>query len=211
LALIASSLIARARVPLAHTLLIALLGLLALRSARNIPLFALVAVPALSAQLAAWIPLRASGKPTPRLMQWLNIFLLLALALVALIRIGSVLVNQSNSERQKFPAAAVEWIQQNRPAPNLYNSYGWGGYLIWKLYPGYKVYIDGRADVHGDAFIEDFLNIYRGAPGWQTGLAGRDVRLVLVEPDAPLAANLSSDPLWRRVFSDAQSIIFQKK
>lgn len=211
LALIATSLLARARVPLAHTLLIVLLGLLALRSARNIPLFALVAIPALSAQLAAWIPLRASAKPTPRLLQLVNSFLLGALALVALLRIGTVLLNQSSLERQKFPTAAVEWIQQNRPAPNLYNSYGWGGYLIWKLYPDYKVYIDGRADVHGDAFIEDFLNIYRGAPGWQTGLAARDVRLVLVEPDAPLVANLSSDPLWTRVFSDAQSVIYQKK
>ncbi len=209
--LIATTLIARARVPLAHIILLFLLGVLALRSARNIPLFVLVAIPVLSTQLAAWIPLRASNKATPRPMQIINAAIVVVLAVFVFLRVASVLANQTNAEREKFPAAAVEWIQKNRPAPNIYNSYGWGGYLIWKLYPDYLVYIDGRADVHGDAFIEDFLNIYRASQGWQTELAARDVRLVLIEPNAPLANALANDSLWTRVFSDSQSIIFQKK
>lgn len=211
LALLATSLVARARVPLAHAILLFLLGLLAFRSVRNIPLFVLVAIPVLSAQLAAWIPLRASNAKTPRPMQIINGALVAILAFVVVLRVGSVLINQSNVEQQKFPAAAVAWIQQNRPTPNMYNSYGWGGYLIWKLYPDYKVYIDGRADVHGDAFIENFLDIYRAAPGWQTQLASRNVNFVLIEPDAPLTQALAADPLWTNVFSDSQSVIYQKK
>ena len=209
--LIATTLIARARVPLAHTLLLFALGFLALRSARNIPLFVLVAIPVLSTQLAAWIPLRASNKATPRPMQIINAAIVVILAVIAVARVASVLVNQSNVEREKFPAAAVEWIQQNRPAPNIYNSYGWGGYLIWKLYPEYQVYIDGRADVYGDAFIENFLEIYRAQQGWQTELAARDVRLVLIELDAPLANALANDLLWTRVFSDSESVIYLRK
>lgn len=211
LSLIAISLIARARVPLAHILLLFLLGLLALRSARNIPLFALVAIPVLAAQLAAWIPLRASTRPTPRVMQYLNVGLLAVIAFVALLRVGSVLVNQSRVEQARYPAGAVKWIQQNRPAPNLYNSYDWGGYLIWKLYPEYLVYIDGRADVHGDAFIEDFLNVYRASFGWQDELARRNVQFVLIEPAAPLAKALAADPQWAQVFADSLSVIYQKK
>ncbi len=209
--LLATSLLARARVPLAHILLLCALGFLALRSARNIPLFVLVALPVLSAQLAAWIPLRASTQATPRPMQIINAAIVVILAVLVLVRVGSVLVNQPNVEREKFPAAAVEWIQQHRPAPNMYNSYGWGGYLIWNLYPHYQVYIDGRADVHGDAFIENFLDIYRAQQGWQTELAARDVQLVLIEPDAPLAHALANDSQWTRVFADSQSVIFQKK
>ncbi|MDL1896111.1 hypothetical protein FBQ82_07550 [Anaerolineae bacterium CFX7] len=209
--LLATTLIARARVPLAHILLLFALGLLALRSARNIPLFVLVALPVLSAQLAAWLSLRASNKPTPRPMQIINAVIVVVLALAVLARAGSVLANQANVERAKFPAAAVAWIQQNRPAPNLYNSYGWGGYLIWKLYPQYQVYIDGRADVHGDAFIEDFLDIYRAAAGWENKLAEKNVRLVLIEPDAPLATALANDSAWTRVFSDSQSVVYQKE
>ena len=210
-ATLATSLIARARVPLAHILLVFVFGLAGLRSARNVPLFALVAIPVLSAQLAAWIPLRASNAPTPRAMKIINGVIVAVIALVVLLRVGSVLLNQANVERAKFPAAAVEWIQNNRPAPNLYNSYGWGGYLIWKLYPAYLPYIDGRADVHGDAFIENFLDIYRASPNWQDQLAQKNVRLVLIEPDAPLANALAKDAQWTRVFADAQSVIYQKK
>lgn len=210
-ALVFTTLLARARVPLAHVLLVCLFALAGLRSVRNIPLFAVIAIPILSAQLAAWIPLRASKRPTPRSMRIINTMIVAFIALAALVRVGGVLANQANVERAKYPAAAVEWIQKNRPAPNLYNSYGWGGYLIWKLYPDYLVYIDGRADVHGDVFIEDFLNIYRASPGWEDKLTEKNVRLVLIEPDAPLAKALAADSSWVQVFSDSQSVIYQKK
>ena len=36
------------------------------------------------------------------------------------------------------------------------NHYNWGGYFIWKLYPQYRVFMDGRADVYGDALMTDF-------------------------------------------------------
>jgi hypothetical protein len=208
---LATSLIARARVPLAHILLLFVFGLAGLRSTRNIPLFALAAIPVLSAQLAAWIPLRASIRPTPRPMQILNAAIVALLVVVALWRVGSVLLNQSDIERAKFPAAAVEWIQKNRPAPNLYNSYGWGGYLIWRLYPDYLPYIDGRADVHGDVFIENFLEVYRASPGWENELAQTNVQFILIEPDAPLAAALATNTQWARVFADSQSVLYQRK
>lgn len=210
-AALGTALVARARVPPAHIILIFLFGLAGLRSARNVPLFALAAIPVLSAQLAAWIPLRANPNPAPRGMLIINAVIVAVVALAALFRVSSVLLNQPNVEREKFPAAAVEWIQQNRPAPNLYNSYGWGGYLIWKLYPDYLPYIDGRADVHGDVFIEKFLDVYRASPGWQEELAQKNVNLVLIEPEAPLAKVLEADSAWTQVFHDSQSVVYQKK
>ncbi|OQY96647.1 MAG: hypothetical protein B6D41_04895, partial [Chloroflexi bacterium UTCFX4] len=99
--LLATTLLARARVPLAHILLLCALGLLALRSARNIPLFVLVAIPVLSAQLAAWIPLRASNTPTPRPLRIINRVIVAAFALGALLRVGGVLSNQAAIEREK--------------------------------------------------------------------------------------------------------------
>ncbi|HZQ04940.1 MAG TPA: hypothetical protein VFD70_00045 [Anaerolineae bacterium] len=211
LATLATALIARAPVSLADILLLFVFGLAALRSARNVPLFAIVAVPVLAAQLAALIPLRATSNVVAVRMRWVNVVVLVGVVAVAMARIGSVLGNQAVVERQKFPEAAVDWIEANRPAPNLYNSYDWGGYLIWRLYPDYKVYIDGRADVHGDAFIEQFLNIYRGEPGWEDELGKRDVRVVLIEPSAPLAGVLGRSANWVQAFADAQSVVYEKK
>ena len=44
-----------------------------------------------------------------------------------------------------YPLAAVNFLQQqlgDKPT-NIFNEFGWGGYLIWRL-PQAKVYFDGR-------------------------------------------------------------------
>lgn len=208
---LAAALIARARVSLAEALLLFVLGLAALRSARNVPLFALVAVPVLAAQVAALLPLLASKASAPRALRAVNLIVLGLVVVVAAVRIAAVLGNQTNVERGRFPAAAVEWMQAHHPPANLYNSYGWGGYVIAKLYPELPAYIDGRADVHGDAFIERFLEIYRAEPGWREKLAQDGVRTVLLEPDAPLARALGEEADWTPVFADAESVVFVQK
>jgi hypothetical protein len=52
-------------------------------------------------------------------------------------------------ERQLFPVDAVEWIRANQPPGKLFNSYNYGGYLIWHL-RDYPVFVDGRTDLFGD-------------------------------------------------------------
>ncbi len=128
-----------------------------------------------------------------------------------MVRLGTVVANQSATEQSKFPAAAVQFLQSHNLPDALYNSYGWGGYLIWKLYPAQRVYIDGRADVYGDKFIEEFLTAYRGGTDWRAPLDRYHVQLVLVEPDAPLAARLGQDEAWNRIYADSQAVLFQRK
>ena len=64
-------------------------------------------------------------------------------------------------ENELFPKYGVAFIKANELKGNISHPYGWGGYLIWKLYPAnpkeYRVFIDGRATV---AYNED---IYRKA------------------------------------------------
>lgn len=61
-----------------------------------------------------------------------------------------------------LPTLAVKWMQDHRPPPNLYNSYGAGGYLLYHLYPETKVYIDGRLDVYSPEVWEDSNRVELG-------------------------------------------------
>jgi hypothetical protein len=70
------------------------------------------------------------------------------------------------------------------------------------------VYIDGRADIYGDAFILDYLSIYNAEPGWEGKLNGQDIKTVLVESNAPLADALRQSSDWHVTFSDKLSTIF---
>lgn len=217
IALIAGALWARARISATAVFLAMIFGYASLRSARNIPIFVLVAVPILTTQLAeglrahGWLSNQVSMAPTRQGIGMLNGAFLLVLLGVISLRIYTVAANQAKIEQTRFPTQAASLIQSQNLAPNLYNSYAWGGYLIWRLYPQYRVFIDGRADVYGDAFIEDFLRIYRAEPGWDEQLYARDVRLVLIEPDSPLAHALANNSIWKQLYTDDHTALFQRK
>lgn len=47
-----------------------------------------------------------------------------------------------------FPEKIVDFTTLNNLQGNMLNSYGFGGYLIWTLYPERKIFIDGRNEVY---------------------------------------------------------------
>jgi hypothetical protein len=187
-----------------------------LRSARNVPFFALVAIPVLAGQFWSWLSAhdhmgKASSKSdaenkTRALV--LNLLLIVVPLILCVFVVRRTLARQPQVEAENFPVAAVDFVKsQNVPQP-IYNEYHWGGYLIWKLYPQYKVYMDGRADVYGDALIEEFFTVHEGRRSWRKPLDSYGIRTVLVEPDTPIATLLREDSAWQNVFEDKQAVIF---
>ena len=206
------------RVKLTQTILLAGFGYAALRSARNIPIFAIIAAPILAEQLWYLIESRgwANALATTRarvtrgmaIVNWLLLALIVA---AGAARVATVVTNQRTVERAKYPAAAVDFLQAQKYSGALYNAYSWGGYLIWRLYPETRVFIDGRADVYGDAFIENvYLKAYRGGTDWRAPLDQYGVRVVLVELNAPLAVQLNREAEWQKVYADEQAVIFTR-
>lgn len=132
-------------------------------------------------------------------MNWL----LVLLTLVALILIYP--------ERQKvmaaslntiIPVKATDFIQREGIEGRMFNTYHYGGYLIHRLYPQQRVFIDGRADMYGDAFIKDALAIYQGGSEWKRLLDRHDIEYVMCESEAPLRQLLLQGDTFRLVFDD---------
>jgi len=192
-------------------------GLAALRSARHIPIFALVAAPILAEQVWAvmsargWdIRLFAPEGSTPRSAVVFALLLLLAPAALDVALVKHFVSNQPAYEAMNYPRAAVNFIAEKQLPGPLYNRYGWGGYLIRRLHGEYPVYIDGRADVYGDSFMYEAFNTHDGGNGWQGSLDRYSIRTVLIEPDVPLASLLRSDEQWQKVYEDHQAVIFTR-
>ena len=55
----------------------------------------------------------------------------------------------------------------------MFNPYVWGGYLIWSLYPDYKVFIDGRGLIPEVFFQEVRVLEASPIPVRGTSLSGR--------------------------------------
>jgi hypothetical protein len=194
-----------------------------LRSSRNVPFFALVAIPLLAEHSWHWVINQPWGewftKPERRetgsalsFKIVLNILLLLVTPLAVIVtRVGNSVASQQATEASLYPAAGANFIAREKPPQPIFNEYVWGGYLIWRLYPEYRVNMDGRADVYGDALVEEFLAVHDGEPKWREALDRQGIRTVLVKPDVPLASLLREDSAWQRAFEDNASVIFVRK
>ena len=139
LALICAGMIGKHFLSATKIILTIVFAMAALHSARFIPLFAIVAIPILAEQLGASIRIDSDTQILNKNIRLLVTAVLFLLILVTGFRFKQVIEGQSNAESQIFPRAAVDWIIDNKPEGNLFNSYGWGGYLIWRLYPDLPV------------------------------------------------------------------------
>jgi hypothetical protein len=197
--------------------LLVITGFGALRSARHIPIFALIAAPILARSVWALMVERGWEKrimspelPATAGAMAFSLIFLLAPTSHGVLRVKHFVANQPAYEAKNYPAAAVNYLSKNRLPGPIYNRYGWGGYLIRRLYPDYRVYIDGRADVYGDAFMVETMKTFDGHKQWREPLDRLAVRTVLISPDAPLSSLLSEDNHWQKVYEDKQAVIFTK-
>jgi len=188
----------------------------ALHSARHTAIFVLVAAPLLSRLIYAWLsqsrgsalPAKMASFPILRLC---NGFILAAFLAFTLVRLRQVVAGQADAEARTFPSASVSFISKNQLPGPLLNHYNWGGYLIWKLYPGYRVYIDGRSDLYGDAFMDQSGATYNiSNESWREPLEKWQIRSVILPPNAPLVAALRCHSGWTEVYGDPQAVIFER-
>ncbi len=211
LALIGFGLIGKKSISPTNILLTLIFGYAALISARHVPLFIIVTIPVLAELAGSVLVINPAVKAQGKLMRIVAPTILLCTILAIGGRFIQVVNNQAATEADTFPAAAVNWIADNSPQGNIFNSYGWGGYLIWKLLPEYRTYIDGRADVYGDQFLYSFMNTYRAMPGWEETLDAENIGIVLVEPRSPLANSLLNSSAWHIAFQDRISVVYTRQ
>src|SRR5271165_117273 len=198
-------------------LLLSVTTFAALRSVRHIAIYALIASPILSAMVLAWLQAhwrRPDTKPSPMTAgkTVFNAILLAGFLVFVIVRIHYVSEHQAQAEAKEFPAGAVSFLVSHRPPAPMLNHYNWGGYFIWKLYPEYRVYIDGRADLYGDAFMDELATTYylRG-DSWRSPFEQWGIRTVILPPDAPVVTALQALPDWKTIYSDSQAVILTKK
>ena len=76
--------------------------------------------------------------------------------------------------------------------------------------PNYPVFIDGRTDLYGSAFLDQWRNALAGI-GWQDLFDQWHIQLVVIERDSALAAVLRREPTWQESYSDTMASVFQQR
>jgi hypothetical protein len=205
--------VARRKVRIADWLLYAAFAAAALAAFRNVMLFALFA-PIL---IAAYFPVRRSW---PQFTGYAALALLAA-SLGAGIARGRVF--QLRVAGWSLPSGAANFIESRNIAGPIFNTYEQGGYLIWRLWPRRRVFIDGRA--LNEAVYQDYRRIL-----YNIGDDGGEMRGPRMEALAryhigaivingffhttgriyPLAVALMNSPEgeWKLVYHDPAAMVF---
>jgi hypothetical protein len=218
LALLASFALSR-RIPGPTELLLMLgFGYASLRSARLVPFFVLTTTPVLADQLlhiwrqTEWSQIWRARRHRPNAVSIVVNWALLGVLLVSgAARVGYTLAGNAAAQRDAFPVAAADFLEQSQIAGNMYNLYHWGGYLLWRTYPERLVFIDGRADVYGEKLIDEYLQVYQLRETWLDPLNRYHVTFTIIDNGSPLSTMLGQQGDWQRVYADDQVAIFVRE
>jgi hypothetical protein len=113
-------------------------------------------------------------------------------------------------DEKVLPVRAAEYIAQRNIHDHLFSTDSWGSYLIYRLYPGFKVYFDDRHDFYGEAFVKDCAEAFQGARQWREPLDKYQVQWVLMPTDSALSSLLREDHDWRVDYDDGLAMLFSR-
>ena len=210
--------------------LLGVFGYMGLLAARNIALFALVVPPVLSrhavfvledlamaqprlsrlAELARSRPL----PPPRRAIVLVNVLILMLVLFGAGAKVGTELLRMRDREiwGEGLPLEAVEYLRDHDLPGLMFNSYNWGGYLIWTLYPDKLVFIDGRTDLYAfnGTTLEDYARVHWVRPGWEDILDLYGIGYVVTERTGLLDMMLAEKIEWDAVYQDDVAVIYER-
>lgn len=133
------------------------------------------------------------------------------------IQANSSWENLSQASSVGFPNKAIDFLRKQPVKGNIFNTYEWGGFLIWQL-PEFKVFVDGRMPswetANGIDPYTTYLQTLQTQDGWQKTLEDYQINWLLIGPKTFMDLKLSPNPSnygWEEVYRDKLSVIYQKK
>jgi hypothetical protein len=194
----------------------------ALISVRHVPLFVLVVVPIVAAEISIWWEgwIRDKARASvPKIINDLSkqirkdfapVTLCVPLFVLA-VALASWVRWPTDIFAAGAPARMIARHAQQIESGRIFTSDQWGDYLIFHYYPRMRVFFDGRSDFYGERISTDYLRLWGGQHEWEQLLDQYRFDMVLCPVDWALASLLKYQPDWRVIEDDGKVVLFQKQ
>lgn len=182
----------------------------ALLATRNVPLAAMLVLPTLAFGLADRWPAKVRTRPMPASVQLGRRVMEIGVAAVIVVAAVIILPQLLPGDRvaRSFPVAAVDVLEQAAPDANVLAEYGWGGYVINRLYDsGGRVFVDGRNDMYSETILNDYVSIRNAADGWEELATGYGVEAIVLPPEAAVVREGPVSGAWCEAYRDAAQVL----
>jgi hypothetical protein len=223
----AGGILALSQKKLAHFLLAAMFLWGGLRSARVVPLVALLLLPLANGSIVK--ALRDAGSLRQPVRRGLDAALAYSARLRQIdLRLGgwafsaiaiavSLLLLQTPAYSRRigfppsaFPVAASQAVAKLPPDARILASDSYGGYLIYRFSGARKVFFDGRSDFYGADFLKQYLLLIAARPGWPAVVSAYGLTHALLPNDSALNAALQQAG-WTTLYRDDVATLLEAR
>ncbi|MEO7143785.1 MAG: hypothetical protein ABI165_09825 [Bryobacteraceae bacterium] len=210
---------------LAHFLLAVLFLALALRSARGLPLVALLLLPLANGAItqalrqatglargldrarAAFLTYSDNLRAIDLRLSGAALAPLVILASLLLARIPAIAAH-AGFPPDRFPVAAAAQVNRLPAGARILAPDKFGGYLIYRFDGRRKVFFDGRSDFYGAQFMRQYIRLLEVRPGWRRQLADFHFTHALLPDDYSLIPALQQLG-WQVIYKDSVATLLQ--
>ena len=202
-----------------HFALAMLITAMALRSARALPLVALLLLPLANAAitgtlrraavLEGFLAYAARLRAIDARFSGLALVPLVVLACFALLRLPAIQA-ATGFPPDQFPVEAYSQVARLPANARLFAPDKFGGYLIYRSQGARKVFFDGRSDLYGAEFLKQYGRMVQVRPGWRESWESFHFTHALVPNDYPLIPALEQLG-WSPVYHDQTVTLLAEK
>lgn len=203
---------------------------LSLHSVRYGPIFAIIVIPIMAIRLEALMKDEREGgnrlffrgvyafserlQKTSASLKGHALQIIVILSVTAITMAGGKVLGMPfmnyEFDKKKLPAEAVEFAERSGIQGRLFNTYHFGGYLIYKGFPKDGVFVDGRADMY-DEFLKNYYDVVDLKPEWKDILDRFDIDWMLITANSPLSVLLLETEKWSLVYADKVANVFVRR
>jgi hypothetical protein len=184
-------------------------GILAARSARLIPFFAIALAPAAARAVEAGLEVlraRVGSSVRPAILAGAAASLGPAALFAHAVHAVPGPYWGTGVMEQRVPVALARFLREHPPPGRMWHSFDFGGYFLYALAPEQPVFIDGRNDtVYTDRFFLETLAAEESAETFASQAERHGIGFAVVawrSPGDPGAPHLHADPRWQLVYWD---------
>jgi len=113
-----------------------------------------------------------------------------------------------------FPEGAAAFLERFRIEGRVFNSYQYGGYLLWRRWPANQVFIDGRYDavLFDEALLEAYREAHHSPAALDRLATAYNFEILVLDADPySRMSHIQDHPGWARVYWDAVAEVYVRR
>ncbi|OGW41052.1 MAG: hypothetical protein A2Y97_13245 [Nitrospirae bacterium RBG_13_39_12] len=188
---------------------------MALHSARFIPLFAIISAPIIlkyadkmmresRGKIIDFVRIRSKNIETIDSSSRGHIWPVLTLIIILSISFNGKISYSFDSKIK--PVEASKFLNSEKLAGNTFNDAEFGDYIIYSMWPKYKVFI--CAEIYSEDRLKEYYRVKRIEPEWNAVLDKYNINWIIDKKDSALSTLLLERKDWKIIYVDKVAAIF---